>query len=103
MVAAISVRSGDGGNPVKALTVVHIEVTGDTDNEADGTELRRYILVDAPAGVDDGRSHVFQVSSDGKHTWDDYIFPAAGSYTVRLRNVADDANVATVAVTVDAA
>jgi hypothetical protein len=46
---------------------------------------------------------VFQVSADGKHTWDGYIFPAAGSYTVRLRNVADDSDVDTVAVTVDAA
>ena len=65
-----------------------------------GTEKRYYILVDAPGGVDDARSHVFQTSADGKHTWDDYIFPADGSYTLRLRDVLDDSDVATASVTV---
>jgi hypothetical protein len=101
MAAAIAARSGSG-TIVKALTAVHIEVTGDAANQSNGTENRRYILVDAPVGVDDARSHVFQVSSDGKHTWNDYIFPAAGSYTLRLRNMADDTDVATAVVTVAA-
>lgn len=68
-----------------------------------GTERRYYILVDAPSGVDDARSHVFQPSSDGKHTWDDYIFPADGSYTLRIRDMATDTDVATASVTVNAA
>lgn len=102
MPAAIAARSGSG-TVIKAQTAVHIEVTGDDDNLGDGTEVRRYILVDAPVGVDDGRSHVFQVSADGKHTWDGYIFPAAGTYTLRLRNMADDADVATASVVVAAA
>lgn len=67
-----------------------------------GTERRFYILVDAPVGVDDARSQVFQVSSDGKFTWDDYIFPAAGSYTLRLRDMLDDSDEATASVTVNA-
>lgn len=67
-----------------------------------GTEKRYYVLVDAPGGVDDARSHVFQTSSDGKHTWDDYIFPAAGTYTLRLRDVLDDSDVATASVVVAA-
>lgn len=68
-----------------------------------GTEKRYYVLVDAPVGVDDARSHVFQTSSDGKHVWDDYIFPAAGAYTIRLRDMFNDSDTATLAVTVDAA
>ncbi len=75
----------------------------DAGGRAAGTEKRYYILVDAPSGVDDARSHVFQPSSDGKHTWDDYIFPADGSYTLRLRDMADDSDVATASVTVQAA
>ncbi len=67
-----------------------------------GTERRFYVLVDAPVGVDDARSHVFQVSSDGKHTWDDYIFPAAGTYTLRLRDMLDDSDEATASVVVAA-
>lgn len=70
--------------------------------QAIGTEKRYYVLVDAPGGVDDGRSHVFQTSSDGKHTWDDYIFPAAGTYTLRLRDMLDDSDVATASVVVAA-
>jgi hypothetical protein len=74
----------------------------DSASRAAGTERRYYILVDAPAGVDDARSHVFQPSSDGKHTWDDYIFPADGSYTLRIRDMANDADIATASVTVEA-
>lgn len=83
-----------------AGTVAFVE---DSDEREAGTEKRYYLLVDAPSGVDDARSHVFQTSADGKHTWDDYIFPAAGSYTIRLRDMLDDSDVATLAVTVDAA
>lgn len=81
----------------------YVERTGDADAQDVGTEKRYYLLVDAPGGVDDARSHVFQTSSDGKHTWDDYIFPAAGAYTIRLRDMLDDTDTATLAVTVDAA
>lgn len=80
-----------------------VTFVGDSDNRVAGTEKRYYLLVDSPVGVDDARSHVFQTSSDGKHTWDDYIFPADGAYTIRLRDMLDDADVATLAVTVVAA
>jgi len=184
MAAAITVRSGTGGNPVEAKTAVHVEVTGaeanvgvvttktitanslanptvvtatahgfesgdnvtiagsnstptidgarvvtvtgvntftvpvnvtvagtagtvafvsDDDSQVAGTERRFYLLVDSPVGVDDARSQVFQVSADGKFTWDDYIFPADGAYTIRLRDMLDDEDIATVAVTVAAA
>lgn len=75
----------------------------DAGGRAAGAERRYYVLVDAPAGVDDARSHVFSPSADGKHTWDDYIFPADGSYTLRIRDMADDSDVATASVTVTAA
>lgn len=84
---------GTGGFAEKVSNVEGIAV---------GTERRFYVLVDAPVGVDDARSHVFQVSSDGKHTWDDYIFPAAGTYTLRLRDMLDDSDEATANVVVAA-
>lgn len=101
MVASLTARSGSG-TVVKAQTAVHIEVAGAVANLSNGTEKRYYILVDSPVGVDDARSHVFQVSADGKHVWDDYIFPAAGSYTIKLRDMADDSDAATLGVTVAA-
>lgn len=72
----------------------------DAQGRAFGAERRYYILVDAPVGTDDARSHVFAPSSDGKHTWDDYIFPEDGAYTLRLRDASDNTDVATQAVTV---
>ena len=67
-----------------------------------GTEKRYYILVDAPGGVDDARSHVCLPSADVWNTWDDYIFPAAGTYTLRLRDMLDDSDKATASVVVAA-
>lgn len=66
------------------------------------SEKRHYILVDAPVGVADAKSVVFSPSADGKFTWDDYVFPEDGAYTLRLRNAADDSDLATAAVTVTA-
>jgi hypothetical protein len=72
----------------------------DAQGRAFGAERRYYILVDAPVGTDDGRSHVFAPSADGKHSWDGYIFPEDGAYTLRVRDAADNTDVATQAVTV---
>lgn len=74
----------------------------DSEGRAMGASKLYYIRVDAPSGTDDATSHVFSPSSDGKHTWDDYIFPQDGSYTLRLRDADDDSDVATAAVTVTA-
>jgi hypothetical protein len=83
-----------------AGTAGTVSFVSDDDSLAAGTERRYYILVDAPSGVDDARSHVFQPSSDGKHSWDDYIFPEDGSYTIKVMDMADDELVASQAVTV---
>ena len=183
MAVAIAVRQGAAGNPVKAKTAVHIDVTGaeastgggksgtitantlanptvvasaahglatgdtilisgsnstpsingsrvvtvtdanhftvpvnvtvagtagswvfvsDAEGRSSGAERRYYLLVDAPSGTDDAKSVLFSPSSDGKWTWDGYIFPIDGSFTVRLRDAVDDTDVATQAVTVAA-
>ncbi len=90
-------------NVTVAGTAGTVAFQSDDDDLEAGTERRFYLLVDAPGGVDDARSHVFQPSADGKHTWDGYIFPADGSYTIRLRDMLDDSDIATLAVTVQAA
>lgn len=86
-----------------AGTAGTVAFASDDASQVAGTERRFYILVDAPSGVDDARSQVFSPSSDGKFVWDDYIFPVEGSYTIRLRDMLDDQDQATLAVTVDAA
>ena len=85
-----------------AGTAGTVTFVSDDDSQVAGTERRYYILVDAPSGVDDARSQVFQPSSDGKFTWDDYIFPEDGSYTIKLYDMLDDELQASQAVTVTA-
>ena len=70
------------------------------DNYPSSPENRYYLLFDAPAGTDDKRSYVFNVSADGDHLFNNFIFDAAGSWTVRLRNASNDSDVTTAAVTV---
>jgi hypothetical protein len=59
-----------------------------------------YYLTFELGGAILGKSYVFNVSSDGKHEFNNYRFPEAGSWTVRLSNAATDASVATASVTV---
>jgi hypothetical protein len=100
--ASLTITPASGSITAK-LTTCKITVAGAADNRAPddtGGAYGYYLLIDSPAGVDDGKSYVFNVSADGGHEFNNYTFPVAGSYTVRLRDVADDSDVATLAVTV---
>jgi hypothetical protein len=108
MSAALSITPASG-SITAAETACKIDVTGADVNDLTAydsqlyptsPEIKYYLLIDAPAGTDDGRSYVFGVDSSGGHQFNNYIFPAAGSYTVRLRKAADDSDAATLAVTV---
>lgn len=80
--------------PRAKIDACRVNVTG-----ADST-TESYLLFDSPAGVDDGKSYSFVASSDGKHEFNSYIFPAAGSWTIRLRKKSDNSDIATQAVSV---
>jgi hypothetical protein len=97
------------GSITALKTVVRVDVSAaDSNDDSEYStetyptreENRYYLLFDAPAGTDDKRSYVFNVSADGDHQFNSFIFDAAGSWTVRLRNAEDDQDVATSAVTV---
>lgn len=107
------IRLGRDGNPIKALDAVHVEIhnapnlspTNVIGDPPRPVENIYYIVADGPSD-DDGRSHFFSTSAEGDHEWDGYIFPLAGSYTVKLMRVAqgeetEDQQVTTEAVTVD--
>ncbi len=85
-----------------------INLTGLTLNDAtayDATlypsepEVRYYITFEV-GGATVGKSQVFAAGPDGKFEFNNYIFPSAGSYTVRVSKAADDSSAATQAVTV---
>ena len=94
--------------PRAAIDVCRIDVTGATVNDPAGYDVAayptepeiKYSIAFVKAGVVEGRSYQFGVSSDGKHQFNDFIFPSAGSWTVSLRKVIGDSQVASVAVTV---
>lgn len=108
MVAALAITPASGSITAKS-TVCRVDVTGASVNDATAynstvypTEpaFVYYLLFDAPAGTDDGKSYLFSPGADGTHTFNNYIFPVAGSWTVRLRNNATGGDVATLSVTV---
>lgn len=81
-------------------TVVRFDISGATGNDAGNynalayptqPELR-YVLTMVVGGEEVGRSQVFGVTPDGDFTFNGYIFPEAGSYTVQLYDVTDPDN-----------
>lgn len=108
MAVAIAARCGNvtnGTGTIRAkIDAVHVDITGmDVWNE-DGTQKRYRVRLTPPAGLENdtvsGYSHLFAPSADGKHTWDGYVFPGSGAWTVRLYDEELSSNVATQAVTV---
>jgi hypothetical protein len=105
-------------SPIGATDFARIDVAGadqSTLTGYDGTEVStmpgtpvqypaspelRYYLTFELAGVVRGKSPVFSTNDEGAWTFDNYVFPEAGSWTVRLSNAATDASVETQAVTV---
>lgn len=73
-------------------------------------EVRYYLTFDKDNATEMGRSYEFSTSAtgvdisgnpvSGEHTFNNYVFPVAGSFRVNLRKVEDDSVVAYADVTV---
>lgn len=114
MPVAITARTSDDvDDPIVKLTALHVEVSGldpwtadPTEEDPSNTVQNVYrIFADGPqAARDDGWSHAFTPSAEGDHEWDGYVFPEAGSATIRVflldAEGAPDTEVGTLAVTV---
>ena len=96
------------GNVVSTQSACRVEVADADQNTTTGyttavyptsPEMRYYLTFEL-GGETLGRSYVFGVNEDGDHTFNNYIFPEAGSWTIRLSNASNDASVATASVTV---
>ena len=94
--------------PRAKIDAVRVDVTGASENDSAAynpavyptePELRAYLAFRL-GGVEYGRSYVFAVGSDGKHSFNDYIFPAAGSWTMRLARADNNAVLKDQAITV---
>ncbi len=105
-------------SPTAKVDFVRVTVTGADQNTLtgyDGDELstmpgtpeqypaspeNRYYLTFELGGEIKGKSYVFSVNSDGEHVFPNYLFPEAGSWTMRLSKASDDSSVKTQAITV---
>lgn len=84
-------------SPKATKDFCRIDLTGLTLNDStayDATKYPtepevRYYLTFEVGGAVVGKSQVFASSPDGKFTFNNYIFPKSGSYTVRLSDAAD--------------
>jgi hypothetical protein len=100
--ASLTITPASGSITAKK-TVCRIDVSGAENNRPPndtGGEFRYYLLMDAPSGTDDGKSYVFNVNG-GAHQFNNYVFPAAGSWTIRLRDAVGDSDVTTLGVVVN--
>ena len=113
--ATVTVRYGSAGGDnegdvITTETAVHISSTDLPANTSTGYDAAIYPASPAVnyyfqaelAGQDDLRSQVFG-PDDGHGEWHGLIFPAVGTWTVGVFDVADDSEVATTNVTVVAA
>lgn len=105
--ATITVKCGNvdqGTGDIRAtIDACHIEVADLELNNEDGTQkLYRFRMTPADSTVvGSGYSELFAPSAvDGKHQWEGFIFPEAGSITLRVHDEEEDSDVATLAVTV---
>jgi hypothetical protein len=95
-------------SPTAKVSAVGVDVAGASSNDIAAynassypseAEIRCYIAF-IKGGVELGRSYVFSVSADGKHRFNNYIFPSSGSWTMSLRKASDNTVLATQAITV---
>ena len=106
--ATITLKPASGSITAKK-TVVRVNVSGADTNDASTWDpgntptedvYSYYLLFDAPAGTDDKKSYLFNVSADGDHEFNNFMFDAAGTWTVRLRDASNDSDVTTASVVV---
>lgn len=62
-------------------------------------EIRYYITFEK-GGAELGRSPVFACNHDGEWQFNNYVFPSAGSWSVKVKKASDNSTVKTQAVTV---
>lgn len=99
--AAIAIVPASGAI-IARESACRVNITGaDAVRGPNGTggAFKYYLSFVNPAG-DNGKSYLFDTSSDGKHEFNSYIFPNAGAWSILLCDAHDDSTVATASVTV---
>jgi hypothetical protein len=95
-------------SPVAVTSAARIDIAGASANTLVGYDPAKYpsspeircYLAFLKGSTELGRSYVFAVGEDGKHVFNNYIFPSSGSWTVKLFNADGDVELASQGVTV---
>lgn len=106
MTTAVTITPASGAITA-AQTVCRVDLTGFDANTSDGYDINayptspemRYYISFVEGGTEYGRSYVFDVNG-GAHTFNNYIFPHAGTWTVGVFDASDDSSVDDISVTV---
>ena len=96
------------GSVVSVQSAVRVTVSGADVNDTTTYDTTKYPTETpfvyyfrlAQAGQDNLESHRFSVSADGDAWWDNVILPAAGTWTLSLRDASDDSEVVSTSVVV---
>lgn len=88
MTVAISRRPT--GTVTATKTAVHITASDVTENETNGAERVHYMTLSLA-----GQDTLTSVRFAGDFTWDNVIFPAAGTWAAALLKDSDDSTVTT--------
>lgn len=94
--------------PVHGASSCRIDVTGATVNDSTAYDANvyptepevRYYIAFLLSSTERNRSYRFAPASDGTHSFDNFMFDTAGTWTVNLNKVSDDSTAATLSVTV---
>lgn len=96
------------GSITAKKTAVRFDITGADPNDEAGFDAGayptspefRYVLTMVENSVEYGRSQVFGVTPDGAFSFNNYIFPHAGTWTCQLYDVTEGFTATATAATV---
>jgi hypothetical protein len=96
------------GNITAVVTTCKVSVADAASNDASEYDVEavptepelRYYFTLSKAGQDTLRSHVFSTDADGSHVWNSVTFPAAGTWTLAIKDASDDSTVTSTSVSV---
>lgn len=87
-------------SPVAKKDFCRLDVAGASTNRADHSEYRYYLTFENASSEILGKSYVFNVSSAGLHSFNNYIMPTTLVTKVVLHDKADNSVVKSQAITV---
>ena len=96
------------GSITHGSTICRLTVTDSPSNDETAYSVRvyptspeiSYYIKFSLGGKEKARSYTFSTDADGSHVFSNFMFDAAGTWTVTVHDTSDDSQVSTLSVTV---